>query len=363
VDDRSAIFLQVMIAIAIIGVLAFLASLVVRRVRRAQAGDGAGDVADSQPPWYEFVLGLLLLIVVTALVVWQVTVGNLWTWGETTSDWGSDTRAIVFMIVMAIAAVAGLLVFFIHAIARSPGRQTSASPATAPDDAPAVPDSAAPAAAVRTPSATRLIGLLLLAVAFLLLCAVYLPRETQHQMMMQLMYPASLAVAMVLLFDKASRTWNAKSGAEVVREWLFCDALVFLLFLGFLNLRSLDAPAEYANVFWDVLALALFFVVFWLLDRKVTRFRFLVVYGYFIALPLLLLIWRTVQGLESPEGLSWWSTIWPFLILSILFFILEIVALVADRGAGKHALPAVKDAVFLALYGVLLIIAIPEAAT
>lgn len=352
-DDRSAIFLQVMIAIAIIGILAFLVSLAVRRLRRTHAG--AGEAVEGQPQWHEFVLGLVLLAVVTVVVVWQVSVGGLWTWGEAAIDWGSDRRAVVFMVVMAVVAVLGLLVFLVHSIMRSPGRRTVA----------AVQDAAPPAqeaGTVRTPSAVRLLGLLLLAIAFLLLSAVYLPRDAQHQIMVALIYPASLAVALVLLFDKASRIWNAKSGAEVVREWLFCDALVFLLFLGYLNLRALPTPAEYANVFWDVLGLGLFFVVFWLLDRKVTRFRFLVAYGYFVVLPLLLLIWRAVQGIAEPEGLSWWSTIWPFLILAVVFFVLEIVALLADRGAGKHAIPAVKDAVFLALYGILLIIAIPEAA-
>ena len=354
-DDRSAIFLQVMIAIAIIGILAFLVSLVVRRLRRTQADVGTGDTAAGQPQWHEFVLGLVLLAVVTVLVIWQVSGGGLWTWGEATIDWGSDRRAVVFMVVMAIVAVVGLLVFLVHSIIHSPARRAVA----------AVQDAAPPAqeaGTVRTPSAVRLLGLLLLAVAFLLLSAIYLPRDAQHQMMVDLIYPASLAVALVLLFDKASRIWNAKSGAEVVREWLFCDALVFLLFLGYLNLRALPTPAEYANVFWDVLGLALFFVVFWLLDRKVTRFRFLVAYGYFVLLPLLLLIWRAVQGIAEPEGLSWWSTIWPFLILAVVFFVLEIVALLADRGAGKHTIPAMKDAVFLALYGILLIIAIPEAA-
>lgn len=354
-DDRSTLFLQVMIAIAVIGVLAFLVSLVVRRVRRS----AAAGAATGQPPWYEFVLGLVLLAVVTVVVVWQVSRGSLWTWGETTSDWSSQPRAIVFLVVMAIAAGLGLLVFVVHAIARSPRRRAGAPAGTA-EPATAAPATAA--AVAQTPSGLRLIGLLLLAVAFLLLCAIYLSRDQQHQMMLQLVYPASLAVAMVLLFDKASRTWNAKTGAEVAREWLMCDAMVFLLFLGFLNLRGLAKPTEYAAVFWDVLALALFFAVFWLLDRKVTRFRFLVVYGYFIVLPILLVIWRAVQGVAAPDGLSWWSTIWPFLILSVLFFVLEIVALVADRESGRHTIPAVKDAVFLVLYAILLIAAMPEAA-
>ena len=50
--------------------------------------------------------------------------------------------------------------------------------------------------------------------AILLLCWIALAPATQYALMTQLIYPASLGVALVLLFDKATRTWGLKPGAE-----------------------------------------------------------------------------------------------------------------------------------------------------
>ena len=47
---------------------------------------------------------------------------------------------------------------------------------------------------------------------------------------------------------------------------------------------------------------------------------------------------------------------WPFLILAAVFFVLEVVTLVASSGE-RQTLPAIKDAVFVVLYAVLLIVA------
>ena len=179
--------------------------------------------------------------------------------------------------------------------------------------------------------------------------------------MLRLVYPAAMAVALVLLFDKATRAWSVKGSAESVREWLLCDGLVFLLMLGFLNLVRSGAGAAYAAMFWDFVFVVLFFLTFWMLDRTATRYRFLAAHAYLILVPVLLLLWRRFQKVAAPEELAWWSTIWPFLILAVIFFVLEIIALVATRDSDKHLVPAIKDGVFVVLYGILLIIAIPEA--
>jgi hypothetical protein len=176
-----------------------------------------------------------------------------------------------------------------------------------------------------------------------------------------LIYPAALAVALVLLFDKAARGWNVKSPAENFREWLLCDATTFLLILGFINLRHDGGGEAYAGMFWDLLHVALFFLIFWILDRTVTRLRFLAAHIYLIALPILLLIWRAVQGVTMAAELTWWSSIWPFFFLAIIAFVLEIIVLLLQAGENKQGLGAVKDALFVAIYGVLLIIAVPEA--
>lgn len=223
------------------------------------------------------------------------------------------------------------------------------------------PEVAAPPT-VETPSATRLVGLVLLGIAFLLLNWIYVERAQQFALMLYVLYPAGFAVALVLLLDKATRGWSIKTPGESAREWMFCDAIVFLLILGVLNLHGSQAGENYASLFWDFLHIALFYFTFWLLDRKVTRYRFLVAYGYLIVLPVLLLIWRVVQDVPVPEELSWWSTIWPFFSLAIIFFVLEIISLVATRETENQSVPLVKDAVFFVIYAILLIVAIPEAA-
>jgi multidrug transporter EmrE-like cation transporter len=51
---------------------------------------------------------------------------------------------------------------------------------------------------------------------------------------------------------------------------------------------------------------------------------------------------------------------WPFLILAGVFFVLEAITLVSSDGE-RQALPAVKDALFVVLYAVLLIVAVKAA--
>ena len=214
------------------------------------------------------------------------------------------------------------------------------------------------AAAPPSPSPLRILGLLLLVVAILLLCWIALAPATQYALMTQLIYPASLGVALVLLFDKATRTWGLKPGAESAREWLLGDLLMFLLVLAFLNLRSVPKPEAYSGSFWDLLNIVLFFIAFWAMDRTAMRGRFLLGYGYLVVLPILLLIWQSILGVAGPA--SWWASVWPFVILAGVFFILEVVTLVASSGE-RQTLPAVKDAVFVALYAVLLIVAAKSA--
>ncbi|HYM01902.1 MAG TPA: hypothetical protein VET85_03085 [Stellaceae bacterium] len=344
-----------MTVIAIIGVLAFLIGLVVRAPQRQHAaGSGGGQPAPS-PQWYELTLAVLLLAVIAAFAIWLVSNGKEWAWGDAVGDWQADTRTIVFAAVMVALGVIGLVASFAYALvqsARPPlARETRASRAEA---APA--PAAVPAAAM--PSGLRLLGLLALALALLLLCWIALPAAQQWGLIVQLIYPAALGVALVLLFDKATRAWGVKGGAESFREWLFCDLLIFLLVLGFLNLRSVAKPEAYASAFWDILNIALFFTAFWVLDRTGARSRFLLGYAYLVVAALLLLIWGAVQGVAAA---AFWASLWPFLILAAVFFVLEIVTLVASSGE-RQTLPAVKDAVFAVLYAILLIVAVSAGA-
>ena len=343
-----------MVAIAIIGTLAFLIALLVRLPQGEQAaGRGPGPRAAQSPRWYEFTLALILLGAIAAFIIWLVSSGSQWVWGETIGDWRSDTRTIVFAAVMVALGVIGLVVSLAYTLAQLSGRPVLRQEITAGAETPA-----AGASAVPGPSPLRLLGFLAFIVAIVLLCWIGLTSAEQYGLAAQLIYPASLGVTLVLLFDKTTRTWGVKPAAEAVREWLLGDLLAFLLVLAFLNLRSLAKPETYVSSFWDILNIVLFFAAFWLLDRTSARSRFLVGYGYLIVLPLLLLVWDTGQGVAGSA--SWWASMWPFLILAIVFFVLEVVGLVASTG-DRQILPAVKDAVFVLSYAILLIVALRSA--
>ncbi len=343
--------MEAMIVIAIIGVLAFLIGLIVRAPQRQQAGAAGSSRTEQSPRWYEFTLALILLAAIAAFAIWLISSGTHWVWGETISDWRSDTRTIIFAAVMVALAVIGLIVSFAYALAQSSQPAAPRRPLEV-TTAELTPGSAALTPA---PSPLRVLGLLALVLAVLLLCWIYLSPAAQYGLVVQLIYPASLGVALVLLFDKATRTWGAKGGAESAREWLLCDLLIFLLVLAFLNLRAGAKPEAYAASFWDILNVVLFFAAFWLIDRTAGRSRFLIGYGYLVILPLLLLIWQAVQGVAAAA--SWWASMWPFLILAGVFFVLEVVALVSSTGE-RQTLPAIKDTLFVVAYAILLIIAV-----
>jgi len=338
-----------MAVIAVIGVLAFLIGWLVRMPQGQHAPAGGAAAVGQSPRWYEFALALLLLAAIAAFLIWLISSGQQWVWGETFFDWRSDPRAIAFAAIMIGIGVVGLAVSLAYTVVQS--SQPIAAPRA--KDA-ALAESAAVPAAAPAASPLRLLGLIALVVAIVLLCWIALPRADQFGLLTQLIYPASVGLALVLVFDKATRTWGAKRGAETFREWLFCDLFAFLLVLAFLNLRSLGKPDTYAASFWDILNLVLWFAAFWSVDRGVARGRFLAGYGYLVIAPLLLLIWQAVTGTPAPA--SWWGTVWPFLILGAVFFVLEAITLVASSGE-RQTLAAVKDTLFLFLYAVLLIVA------
>jgi hypothetical protein len=339
-----------MVVFAIIGVLAFLIGLIVRAPQARQAAAGGASQPEPLPRWYEFTLALILLAAIAAFAIWLVSSGTHWLWGETIEDWRSDTRTIVFAAVMVALAVIGLAVSLVYTLVQSSPKPASRRPL----EVAATETVPAGAVAPPTPSPARILGLLALVLALVLLCWIGLTPAAQYGLIAQLIYPASLGVAMVLLLDKATRTWSTKGGVESVREWLFCDLLTVLLVLSFLNLRGVAKPEGYAGSFFDLLNVVLFFAAFWAIDRTAARSRFLGGYGYLVILPVLLLISQAVQGV--PAAASWWATMWPFLILAGIFFVLEAVTLVSSDG-GRQGLPAVKDALFVVLYAVLLIVA------
>jgi len=349
------------LAVAALAILAAVATVLVV-IAAVHLGRQKGRAADHasparRPRWFELLLALLLLAFLVALAV-TVAV-------EPTPDsagaggWRSELRSGVFLGVMLAAAALALVFLVVFLVARvAPGPPSGASAALADAGAGAGEG----AASVESPAGVRLLGLLLLALGVLVLGWSWLDPPGKAALVLRVLYPASIAVALVLLFDKATRSWTPKGSAEGFREWLLCDLIVIALILGFLNLEHFEGRDTYRAFFWDLVHIAAFFLVFWLLDRTQFRGRFLVATGYLALLPLLLLLWCWLHELEAPAELSWWSTVWPTFFLGLAFFVLEIISLIALRGGRSHLAPAIKDAVFAGLYAIFLFAAIPAAA-
>ena len=347
------------LAIVALVVLAAVATVLVViaavHLGRERGRTAARSARAPGPRWFEVLLAIVLLAVLVAL---GLAVALQWSpdFGAG-GGWRTETRSGVFLGVMLAASALALVFLIVFLIARvSPGSETGSVPAA---------DSDAASPTTESPAGIRLLGLLLLALGILVLGWIHLDGSGQAALVLRVLYPASFAVALVLLFDKATRSWTPKGGAEGFREWLLCDLIVVALVLGFLNLELFEDRENYRAFFWDVVHIAAFFLVFWLLDRTQFRGRFLVAAGYLTLLPLLLLLWRWLHQGEAPaevSEISWWSTVWPTFFLALVFFVLEIISLVAQRGARGHLAPAIKDGVFVALYAIFLVVAAPGGA-
>lgn len=349
-DSRSTAFLEVMTGLAIIGVVSFLIFLVSRQALRSVSGTRT----PYQPRWYELLLAAAFLLIVALVALRQFVPGS----GEA---WGEDGRASTFFVVMMIAGGGALAIFLISLfwrLARSDETETPARLAAKPAQAEAPPQ---PLAKHQTPSALRLVGLLGFAIAFLILNWAHVPPEQRHALMLSLIYPAGLILALVMLLDKASRAWDIKAPGTAMREWLYANMLLVLYVIAYLNLMGTTDPAAYGGMFWDMVHVAGFLLVVWILDRKASRLRFLLVHAWLIALPLLLLVWRSQMGIEASEDISWWDTVWPFFLLALVFFVVELIILIATDEGGETGIGTFKDVVFLVIYVILLISARPEA--
>ena len=337
-----------MVAIAAIGLIAFIVHLTVRRHEKTTSDLTEQQIEAGKPKWFEYLLAVVavlgLIAAVIAVIMYWYPFG-----ADHESSWRSGTRPLVFLVGMLLIGVVALIVFIVTIASRRFSAERIPQEKNLPDISQVEP--------ARAPAGIRLFGLLAVVVAFLALNWIAVDKSNQYLLMAYLMYPATMGVALVLLFDKATRAWSSKRKGEPFREWVFCDGMIFLLFLSFLNLVNNGGTENYNVLFWDVLYLTLFFFVFWLVDRKVTRYRFLVAYAYFLIVPFLLFIWRIVRGVQLPETLSWWSTVWPFAVLAGIFLIIEIIALSVTRGSNRQAGGPIRDVLFIVLYGVFLLVA------
>ena len=330
--------------------LVIVAAVRLGRTRRPPSGsaDRGG------PSWYEILLAVVLLTALVVLAIFfavQIASGN-----SAAEGWRTGARSDLFLGVMLAVGALSLLFLLVFLLARL---SAGSRPPAVGGEAAGSGSGAVRPETIRDPAGSRLAGLLLLAVGILLLGWVYLDPAARADLMGRVLYPAAVAVAIVLLFDKATRSWTPKPRTEGFREWLLCDLILITLVLGLLNLEQLETRDAYGGFFWDMVHVAAFFLVFWCLDRTSMRGRFLVGFGYLTLLPLLLVLWRWVQEIEAPAGLAWWSTVWPAFFLALAFFVLEIITLLVLRENRGHAVPAVKDALFVVLYAIFLIVAAP----
>ena len=344
----STIGIVALVVLAVVAAaLVVVAAVRLGRARRPSPREAA---ARKRPSWYEIVLAVVLLLVLAILAIsFAVEVAS---GGSATQGWRSGVRSNLFLGVMLAMAALALLFLAAFLLARLPAAGTALP---AGSEAGAVQ-----AATVRDPAGSRLVGLLLLAIGFLAVGWVWLDPASRAVLMTRVLYPAAVAVGIVALFDKATRSWTPKTPAEGFREWLLCDLILIALVLGFLNLEQLEDRDAYGGFFWDMVHIAAFFLVYWCLDRTSMRGRFLVGFGYLTLLPLLLVLWRWVQEIEAPAETAWWSTVWPVFFLALAFFVLEIISLLVLRDNRGHVVPAVKDTLFVALFAVFLIVGVPS---
>ena len=158
-------------------------------------------------------------------------------------------------------------------------------------------------------------------------------RPQQYGLFAQLIYPASLGVTLVLLFDKATRTWGVKAAAPSrSANGCLCDLLVFLLVLAFLNLRGTrQARGLRRQLLGSSQRGPVLSPRSGLLDRTAARSRFLVGYGYLVdpaGAAFDLAGNAGCRGLPRHGGPRCGrSSSWP-----VVFFVLEAVTLVASSG-------------------------------
>ena len=204
-----------------------------RKRRRRRAAPGAPA---QSPRWYEFTLALLLLAAIAAFAIWLISSGRQWAWGETFEDWRSDSARDSLCRGDGCAGVIGLVVSFVYTLAQSSQRRLCPRGRPGPPQ----PEKAAAAAAAPRDAGGRCAFSACAAssVAIVLLCWIGLAPADQYALIDAADLPASLGVALVLVFDKATRAWGGKSAAEATREWLLCDLLMFLLLL------RISEPAE-----------------------------------------------------------------------------------------------------------------------
>ena len=221
-ETQPLTFILVMAALALTGVVVFVIYLVVRNKEGLSVGTLSEGGPSSGQRWFEYLLAVLALVGLVVAVI--VVIVFLYPSGlGLETAWRGETRSTVFLVAMLVVGLGALVAFVIGMFARR--RIGVPAAGTKGGSASSVPDT------VETPAGTRLLGLLVLVVAFLVLNWVYVDTIGQYRLMVGLVYPAVLGVALVLLFDKATRAWSIKAKVNRSENGYFVMQQFFLFFL------------------------------------------------------------------------------------------------------------------------------------
>ena len=149
-----------MIAIAIVGVAAFLIYLISHNARKRVTVVGEDQGISYSPRWYEFVLATIVLLVAAGFILWQVIFSD--GFASLSAELAADAQSLAFFVVMMTVGGIAILAFIIFSLRqqiRGPQPvEAVASVSVAPSQ---TPSADTPDSSQETPLAIRLLGLAL----------------------------------------------------------------------------------------------------------------------------------------------------------------------------------------------------------
>ena len=146
-----------MVAIAAIGLIAFVVHLTVRRRDRVASDFKEQQIEATKPKWFEYLLAVVAVLVLIAAVIAVIAYWYPFGAGHE-SSWRTGTRPLVFLVGMLLIGVVALIAFIVTMISRRVSPDHIPQEQNLSDIAQVEP--------VRAPAGIRLFGLLAVAVAF-----------------------------------------------------------------------------------------------------------------------------------------------------------------------------------------------------
>ncbi len=106
-----------MVAIATIGLIAFIVHLTVRRHEKTTLDLAEQQIEAGKPKWFEYLLAVVAVLVLIAAVI--AVIMYWYPFGaDHESSWRSGTRPLVFLVGMLLIGVVALIVFIVTIASR-----------------------------------------------------------------------------------------------------------------------------------------------------------------------------------------------------------------------------------------------------